>query len=157
MHNWFRHAYLLLSIEAIAARGFRFSHWIDPTDQKVFITTPKIHNDSSLTMNLQPVFIPDEPSALIIPESPEPVVPDYRLYPNPTSGILYIAGKAQTKVSPQVRVEVLEMTGRSALPPVWLNGPQARLQLHGLKQGMYVVRIFSGDTLVQTEKLILVY
>jgi hypothetical protein len=109
-------------------------------------------NDITGSLMMRPVFaeIPEEP--YIHPDSitgldKNQFETSIRLHPNPTSGILHIEGEYD-------QVDILSLNGRIVNTSVVKEGQSTTMNLYGLRQGMYIVRLRKDDIVI-TKKLIL--
>lgn len=96
--------------------------------------------------------------------------PVFRIWPNPTTGDLFVAagdlmmdaGEQNgsevdaARVPERYMADLVDITGRTAYPPVWLNGHTNHLNIGGLEGGLYFVRIFRDGVLVHAGRLVLV-
>ena len=113
---------------------------------------------------------PNQPFGLGIPAPVPQREPVFRIWPNPTTGDLFVAagdlmmdaGEQNgsevdaARIPGRYMADLVDITGRTAYPPVWLNGRTNHLNIGGLEGGLYFVRIFRDGVLVHTGRLVLV-
>ena len=76
---------------------------------------------------------------------------DIRMWPNPSTGLVYIS--VPMEEGTDVRIEVHNAAGRKVHSAYYTAGHQLMLDMTGQVAGLYLVRIFSGDQ-VYVRKLI---
>lgn len=77
--------------------------------------------------------------------------PEFRVYPNPTVGMLTLelpalSGQAAT-------IEITDLTGRRIMTQVLRQAPQSQLDLGGLKAGIYILSVYATDG-VRTRRVV---
>lgn len=98
---------------------------------------------------------PNEPFQLGVREPLPGKVPVFRLYPIPNAGELYVDVENPELYADAYLIDLVDISGKTVYPRIWLNRNRNRLDIRGLERGLYIVRIFRDGTLVQAERLIL--
>jgi len=122
---------------------------------------------------------PNQPFGLGIPAPVPQRKPVFRIWPNPTTGDLIVAADDPlinagdpitrettgdqdgseadaARITGRYMADLVDITGRTPYPAVWLNGRTNHLNIGGLEGGLYFVRIFKDGVLVHIGRLILV-
>jgi hypothetical protein len=94
-----------------------------------------------------------------------PVIPavqmQFRIYPNPTAGQVFISLEPGVSLmtegsrTGEYYVDLVNLAGIPVCPRIWLNEESNCLDMGRLDNGLYIVRIFRGNRLVQASRLIL--
>lgn len=69
-----------------------------------------------------------------------------QIYPNPFAHILFVEANELTSGT----VQLIDLFGRQVLPEAKLNQSKAELDVAGLSQGMYLLRIYSPQGEIKT-------
>lgn len=75
--------------------------------------------------------------------------PSLTIYPNPASNVLFINGSGNESA----KVLIVDLPGRVVLQSD-LTNDETRLEISGLKPGIYMVKIMDGEKVIKTEKLL---
>ncbi len=76
-----------------------------------------------------------------------------KVYPNPCSGSLYVAIEGHSAST--LRLELYDILGRRVIQPVESGESKAVLDLSGLKDGWYLLKVIFSDGIILTSKVIL--
>ncbi len=79
----------------------------------------------------------------------------FRVYPNPTGGQLFIEAEGGDAYAGDSHIDLVDITGKAVSPKIWLNQARNYLDVSYLDGGLYIIRIFREDRLVQTSRIIL--
>lgn len=81
---------------------------------------------------------------------PEEIFTDIFIYPNPTTGVLYVENSSESKLT----VRIFNVVGKEVYNGRLYQG-SSRIDLNGLTPGMYFVKLINPDTQEETVRKIL--
>ena len=73
------------------------------------------------------------------------------LYPNPSSGLVYININSEKLI----KIELFDVSGRLVFYKLLNLSQKQELKIEGLKHGVYLYRIYDGETILKNGKLVI--
>jgi hypothetical protein len=120
------------------------------SQSKLFYNTNGFWANSSFkgSLMLRPIF-GDSARAVVIKESSRNDK-EFIIYPNPANDIITISNSSKSKVT---FIELFDMTGKQIafLNPIHNN----TFNITSITEGFYIVKLYSGNELLKTQKLII--
>jgi Leucine-rich repeat (LRR) protein len=71
------------------------------------------------------------------------IMPEMKIYPNPTSGLIYIESSKSPPT--KTKIEVINLDGKILIQKDWIEDSRKELNLMHLSKGMYLIRIRSNN------------
>ncbi|MBN2611180.1 MAG: CotH kinase family protein [Bacteroidales bacterium] len=79
-----------------------------------------------------------------------------KIYPNPSDGLLRIMLTNSGPISETLFLDIADLSGKIVFPKAIINIAEGCIDLTSIPEGFYFVRIFRGDVLTETEKLLII-
>ncbi len=73
------------------------------------------------------------------------------LYPNPTSGLVYINYNSDKLIT----IELFDVSGRLVFDKLLNPSKKQELKIEGLKHGIYLYRLINAETILESGKLVI--
>lgn len=78
-----------------------------------------------------------------------------RIFPNPSNGQINIVIKESDYTTGSFSFDIIDLSGRQIIPKVCLNSYENSIYLSQLENGLYLIRVYRDNFLIDTNKLII--
>ncbi len=122
--------------------GYSFGRYVDGTGdlQMMANITPNMQNDP-----LKPIIGIEEAF----------VANNIRIFPNPSQGDTKISFEGDFVFRESISLDVIDLSGKVVFPRTGVNNNINYLDLKGMENGIYFIRIFNNNNRVKTEKIVI--
>jgi hypothetical protein len=98
---------------------------------------------------------PNDPGRLEYLHESSRFASDIRVYPNPSDGNLFVSVNENNPYAQNYSIDVIDISGKVLHPKVWLNSSKNYINLTHLNSGLYFIRVFIDNRLINTGKVII--
>ena len=117
---------------------FSFGKYVDGTNNLQF-------------MNLTPV-LPNDGETPVINNISQKLI---NIYPNPSSGTMYIKLQNTSKISKILEFDIVDISGKRIYPKTLINNNIITIHLNHLYNGFYLFRIIEEGNVLESYKILL--